>query len=412
VWDVGIIGAGTAGCAAATLLARAGHVVTLYERFPAPSPVGAGIVMQPTGLHVLERLGIAARIVDGGARIRRLHCSTASGRVLVDLPYSIVGEELFGVGLHRGLLFEALFGLVRKERIAVELGLEVAEIAPASGDQHTIVDTRGRRHGRHDLVIVADGARSKLRDEDASVRPYTWGALWFVGDAAALEHPDELRQVVDGTRRMIGVLPTGQGPHDDRRHATLYYSLRNDRVDEWRLLGLRAFVDEIARLYPAAARLAEQIEDPQQVLFAQYHDVVLRRLHRRGVVWLGDAAHAMSPQLGQGCNLALVDAAALADAIDGAPSLPEALEAFSTARAAHLGFYQRATRWLTPLFQSDTPLGLVRAVMMPLSARLPWVRRQMAESMCGLKLGVFSSLEPMPSSAGEASSPSGREDSK
>ncbi|MBL8607983.1 MAG: NAD(P)-binding protein, partial [Myxococcales bacterium] len=51
--DVGVIGGGTAGCAVALLLSRQGHAVTVYERVAVPGPVGAGITLQPTGLHVL-----------------------------------------------------------------------------------------------------------------------------------------------------------------------------------------------------------------------------------------------------------------------------------------------------------------------------------------------------------------------
>jgi 2-polyprenyl-6-methoxyphenol hydroxylase-like FAD-dependent oxidoreductase len=64
--DVGIIGCGTAGSAAALLLTRAGHRVTVYERVPGPGPVGAGIVLQPTGQHALSRLGLLERVVASG----------------------------------------------------------------------------------------------------------------------------------------------------------------------------------------------------------------------------------------------------------------------------------------------------------------------------------------------------------
>src|SRR4051812_25023344 len=119
--DVGIIGAGTAGSAAALFLARAGHTVTLYERVPDPKPVGAGITIQPSGQHVLSRLGIHPYVASRGARIDRLLCETASRRALIDLSYETVGKDLFGLGLHRGVLFEALHGAVHAERANVTL---------------------------------------------------------------------------------------------------------------------------------------------------------------------------------------------------------------------------------------------------------------------------------------------------
>ena len=71
---IGIVGAGTAGLAAAALLARAGHAVEVLERAPDPGPVGAGLLLQPTGMAVLERLGV----LDEVARGRRAGSSGSS----------------------------------------------------------------------------------------------------------------------------------------------------------------------------------------------------------------------------------------------------------------------------------------------------------------------------------------------
>lgn len=83
--SVGVIGCGTAGSAAAVFLARQGHHVVVYERVAEPRPVGAGIVLQPTGLAVLERLGIKREILARGARIDRLTCVTDRKRTLFEI---------------------------------------------------------------------------------------------------------------------------------------------------------------------------------------------------------------------------------------------------------------------------------------------------------------------------------------
>src|SRR5690349_16927945 len=99
---VGVVGCGTAGAAAAILLARAGCHVTVLERVPEPGPVGAGIMIQPTGQAVLARLGLLDAIAAKGARIDRLWFRTHTGRTLVDLHYAQVDQAWFGIGLHRG----------------------------------------------------------------------------------------------------------------------------------------------------------------------------------------------------------------------------------------------------------------------------------------------------------------------
>ncbi len=396
---MGVIGAGTAGSAAAVFLARAGHRVTLYERVPDPRPIGAGITVQPTGLHVLFRLGLYPYVVSRGARIDRLLCESSSRRALVDLSYGTVGGGLFGVGLHRGVLFEALHGAVEREsNITLRTGTEIVALARAdvaSGSRASwCVDLQRHRHGPHELVVVADGARSQLRDDTGTskrVAPYPWGALWFVGtETRDEEHAKAgvLHQVVDGNQRFLGMLPTGHGPGTTKgpRLLSLFWSIRCDRVDAWRTKGLAAWKDELLKLAPESGPVLDQIESVDQVLFAAYHDVVMHRWATRNVVYLGDAAHATSPQLGQGCNLALWDAMILADSLGAeGRDLAQALDTYSRAREAHLGFYQVATRLLTPFFQGDEPLlGSVRDLAMPLMAKFPVTSRIMTLSMLGV----------------------------
>lgn len=410
--DVGIIGCGTAGSAAALFLARAGHRVTVYERVPSPGPVGAGITLQPTGLHVLCRLGLYAHVVSRGARLDRLLCESKERKPLVDLSYETVGEGLFGLGLHRGVLFEALFGSARREpKVTIETGVEVVDLTRAEPTSTRapsrwswLVDADRRLHGPHELVVVADGARSQLRDDTSTtkrVEPYPWGALWFVGrEPKEATHPmaRTLHQVVDGNHRFIGLLPTGLLPASkesalspSQRLVSLFWSIRADRVKAWRERGIDAWKEEVLELAKDAEPILEQIEDESQVLYAAYHDVVMHRWHTRNVVYLGDAAHATSPQLGQGCNLALWDAMELHDAIAEEPhDLARALGRYSRRREEHLAFYQTATRLLTPFFQGDeAALATLRDIAMPLMGKISIFKRLMTLSMLGVMDGFL-----------------------
>lgn len=396
--DVGVVGAGTAGTAAALLLARAGHRVTLLERVPEPGPVGAGIVLQPTGQAVLQRLGLLPPVRQRGARIDRLRCVTGRGREVFALDYRSVwgpsGEERFGLGLHRGVLHQTLLHAVRAEpRIELRCGVDV-EVPVPSAERVALRSTDGERVGTHDLVVIADGARSGLRAHAGlrhRERPYAWGALWHVAPDPEHVYAGELYQVVRGTGSMLGLLPTGRGPDPDSPpQVSLFWSLRADRLPAFRSAPLRAWKDAVLRDEPRAAFVVEALHDPEQLLFASYRHVTMPRWHGDRIVLLGDAAHAMSPQLGQGCNLALVDAAVLADAIEQAPSVPAALDRYTRLRKAHLRYYQWATRALTPFFQSDlTWLSWLRDGLMPLATTIPWIRRQMCRSMAGHMTGVL-----------------------
>lgn len=160
------------------------------------------------------------------------------------------------------------------------------------------------------------------------------------------------------------------------------------------LLDLKYREKKVVDLVPWAAAFLEQITSMEQLQRASYHDVRMARWHEDGLAVLGDAGHALSPQLGQGVNLALVDASVLARSL-AAGGLHQGLADFSRYRRKHLRFYQFATRWTTPFFQSDHLwLGWLRDLGFPLAMKIPWARREMVAVMAGLKDGPFGRFDP------------------
>ena len=82
---IAIIGAGTAGLASALLLSRDGHAVQVFERVPEPGPVGAGFMLQPTGVHVLRELGLSEAVLAKASPVARLPGTTRGGRAVIEL---------------------------------------------------------------------------------------------------------------------------------------------------------------------------------------------------------------------------------------------------------------------------------------------------------------------------------------
>jgi len=400
--DVAVVGCGTAGAAAALFLARAGHRVTVFEAVEKPSAVGAGIMVQPTGMRVLSKLGLLESVLARGSRVDRLHCVNADHRAVIDLSYRDVHPRAYGLGLHRGVLFTELFNACAREAGVTLLCGHPVEGLRSVGARRVVVERDGSEHGPFDLVVAADGARSQLRDDvplTRRERRYPWGALWFIADDPKGDFDGTLFQVVRSTTEMLGFLPSGLGPEGQTKKVSLFWSIPCDGHEAWRQRGLEPWKDHLRRFEPRVAPLLDQIKDVEQVLFASYWDIILRPWATDAVVFLGDAAHATSPQLGQGANLALVDALTLAECLDaGAPSLSEALQDYSRRRESHLGYYQWATRLLTPFFQSGVrPLAWPRDLFLGRVCKLPYVRRRMIRTMCGLERGVlFPNPLPMP----------------
>jgi 2-polyprenyl-6-methoxyphenol hydroxylase-like FAD-dependent oxidoreductase len=383
---IAIVGCGTAGPAAAVLLRRQGHEVVLFERAPDCKAVGAGFLLQPSGMDVLRELGILEPVLAHAARVTRLHVLEPTGNTLLDLRYGELGEGSFGAGLHRPVLLEHLIRCMREADVEVCWGWEI-EHATRDSTLWSLRSVDGRQRDGFDLLVVADGARSKLRDlagAGGTNRGYPWGAHWFIGKNEGVFPENELYQVVRGTRRLGGFLATGRDLGGGDPLVSLFWSIRISEDQAWRERPLGEWKREILKLCPKSARLLDQISSWDQVLTARYGDVRMRRWHGEGIVVLGDAAHAMSPQLGQGVNLALADASCLAGCIARHP-LPKALRNYQRRRRFAIRYYQFATRWLTPWFQSDWEwISPLRRVFFRLGQHIPWARRFMTRSMAGV----------------------------
>jgi 2-polyprenyl-6-methoxyphenol hydroxylase-like FAD-dependent oxidoreductase len=383
---IAIVGCGTAGPAAAVLLKRLGHDVVLFERADECKAVGAGFLLQPSGMSVLNGLGILDEVLAHAAKVDRLHVLNSSGTMLLDLRYNELGQGSFGAGLHRPVLLHHLIRAMEAEKIDVRWGWEIDDVYK-SENHWAIRTTAGDECGGFDLLVVADGARSKLRDLAGTGginRGYPWGAHWFIGRNDGIFPENELYQVVRGTRKLGGFLATGRDLDGGDPLVSLFWSIKIADDAAWRKRPISQWKQEILGHCPRAENLLHQITGWDQVLTARYGDVRMRRWHADRIVVLGDAAHAMSPQLGQGVNLALADASCLADCLARHP-LPEALMWYQRRRRLPLRYYQLATRWLTPWFQSDHEwLSPIRHLFFGVAGKIPWARRFMTISMAGL----------------------------
>lgn len=393
--SIAVVGFGVAGATAALTLSAQGHQVTLLEQAPSVSPVGAGVLLQLSGQGVLRALRLLDQVVARAEPILRVHARTHGGRTLVDLRYADLRPGCQAYGLHRGDLFSALQRAVAERPIALRLGCRVQGLRRVQdGGAVLLDDEAGQEHGPFDLVVVSDGSRSRLRAQSGvshRATPYPHGALWALGRSHAAGQ--RLLQVTRGTQRLCGLLPMGEG------RCSLFWLLHQDEHPRLLDAGLAAFRAQVLALCPEAEELLAGLTSLEALTFTRYQHVRLPRLYHHRCVFLGDAAHAMSPHLGQGINLALLDAylfaAALAAERGPAPSdeadraaVPRALLRYQRERSGQLRFYSRLTQLLTPFFQSQgRALGWLRDRFLPLLPRVPPLRQQMLLSVAGVKGG-------------------------
>ena len=319
-----VVGAGIGGMAAALLVARTGASVTLLERVAEPAAVGAGLLLQPNGLAVLDGLGLRPALDEAGHPVTAADVRRSDGRLLLHAPIRDHGPGLdHALAIRRSELHRLLHDAIsRCGRITTRLGAEVVSVGPAG---HVQLAGPGPRL-RGDLVVGADGVRSAVRASgDFGAVVTSTGATY-------------VRAIVDGTDHgllgeywtrlgLFGGAPLGDG-------TTYFYAAAHAppvaaalaRRDRSALRAVWA-----AERAPAASLLSG-VATYDDLLVNDVARVDAERWTHGAAVLLGDAAHAMSPTLGQGANSALVDAAVLAEELDHDGTVADALARYERRR--------------------------------------------------------------------------------
>ncbi|MBG1231371.1 FAD-dependent oxidoreductase [Aestuariivirga litoralis] len=383
--SIAICGAGPAGLACALALGRAGHTITIFEQFDEAKPVGSGLILQPTGLAVLDWLGLGVRMRALGARIDRLH-GTAAGRTVLDVRYAALGDAR-GLAVHRAGLFNVLHDAVLAAGIIPVtnrkiVGLEKGQLHFESGD----------RQGPFDLVIDAMGSRSlllPLASAPQSRRALAYGAIWasLPWQADGFD-PHALEQRYRNASQMCGVLPIGRMREGEEAQAAFFWSLKHQDYEAWRERGLERWKEDVLQLWPETVPLLASIKSENQMTLARYEHRTLPLPFGTGLVFVGDSAHSTSPQLGQGANMALLDCHALTQALATHQTIPEAVAAYAAARRWHVRLFQAMSFMFTPFYQSDSLLlPFVRDRVVAHLSRLPPAQRFLATLVSG-RLGL------------------------
>ena len=308
-----IAGGGIGGLACALALVRHGWDVEVLERAPAFAEVGAGLSLWPNGLRALDALGVGAQVRGRAQLAGQAGIRDAAGRWLSRTDTAAL-ERRFGpvAMIHRADLLEVLRAAVPADSLHHDVTVRGAAL------DGTVTHDRGESHA--DLIVGADGIRSTVR---AAVWPDAPGP-WYAGYTAWRMVTPPVR--VDGTSESWGSGERfGYAPLPDGRVYCFAVASAREGDPGQGLAGLRTryagWHDPIPALLDAAAQDA--------VLHDDLYELPPLRTYTAGqVVLVGDAAHAMTPNLGQGACPALEDAVVLATFLDG----PGGLAAYDRAR--------------------------------------------------------------------------------
>lgn len=328
--NIGIIGGGIGGVAAAAALYRLGIHATVYERAPRLEEVGAGMMLWPNATRVLKTLGLLDDVARRSATNTHFLVRASSGQVLMNIALGTF--DVPALCTRRSDLLASLLSAVPPERI--RLGREFSHLEQFKSKVR--VHFSDGSIEEHDAVIAADGIRSGVRAQlfgisDPVYRGYTvWrGVAAYAGPGARKGYNSETW----GHGSRLGILDIGQGRYT--WYATANIPQRAAAPGER--------LDEIRKRFGAWHEpIPALIESTDLILENGAYDLPpLPRWTAGRVTLLGDAAHPCTPNLGQGGGMAIEDAMVLAKCITHDGSIEAALRRYELLRRRRTGHIQQ-----------------------------------------------------------------------
>ena len=336
-----IVGGGIGGLALSIGLRRAAIDVEVVEIKQQLTVYHVGIIAQSNLIRAMVALGVADDCVAAGFPYQGVRFCDANGNVFNDAP----GVRLAGpqypayLGLTRPALHNVLSSAAKKAGVTIRLGITVSELLQ-SPDRVTVKFTDGSAR-EYDLVVGADGVHSQTRETvfSADLTPK------FTGEGVWRYNVPRPPDVDYGS-----IYATREGPKAGLIPLTLEtaYIFRigpepgNPRFPKDELAAIMR-----ERLKPfggAIGELARGITDPELVVYRPLESVLVPAPWYRGrVALIGDAAHPITPHLGQGAAQAVEDAVVLADELQKDVSLKDSLDSFVRRRFERCKFILEAS---------------------------------------------------------------------
>jgi 2-polyprenyl-6-methoxyphenol hydroxylase-like FAD-dependent oxidoreductase len=355
-----IAGAGFAGLTAACALAQRGWHVRVHERSDQLRTTGAGIYIYENGLRVLEAVGAYAAAVRGAPVAHTREVRDDRNRIIAVHRWR--GSRVFSIVRQRTI--NALGEAATRAGADILFNSEVTG-ANASGE---LLLADGQRL-KADLIVGADGTNSRVRD-----------ALGLLA---------KRRQLVDGaTRLLVEKTPEERAATEQGATTIEYWSgsrrilytpcSETDIYIALTMLNRDAVATEVpvqkaawTRWFPHLAPLIDRIGTEGR--YDPFELIKLKKWSAGKVAVIGDAAHALPPNIGQGGGCAMMNALALAVHLDRHAEVPDALAAWEETERPLTDHTQRISVWLG---LPTTWPPMVRALALNLAGRSKWLLHQ------------------------------------
>jgi 2-polyprenyl-6-methoxyphenol hydroxylase-like FAD-dependent oxidoreductase len=343
-----IIGGGIGGVTAAIALKQAGLDVTVYEQAEELREVGSGLPLWTNALRPLHVLGLTDELKDLGVQVTSVRITTWNGDTLTDTKNDKYLKKLgmITIVVHRAELLALLLKTLGEDH--VQLGMIcVGFTQDARGVSAKFANGQ---EVRGDVLIGADGIHSVIRTQlYCLIKPRYVGYTCWRG----LAHTSRtgLETWVWGKGCQFGITPMSR----ERAYwfVQKYAPVGEEDKTGERKKGILEMFHDWHDPIPAVIEATAETDILRNDIYELQY---LHQWSHGRVTLLGDAAHAMTPNLGQGACQAIEDAIAIADCLKDAMNIAEALKEYEKRRVARVNRITRLAHFVGQAVQWDNPI--------------------------------------------------------
>jgi 2-polyprenyl-6-methoxyphenol hydroxylase-like FAD-dependent oxidoreductase len=333
-----IVGGGIAGLSAAIQLEKRGYEVEIAEQTKKWETIGAGIVLWPNALKVLQSCTIREDVENRGNILKEFHVSDTNGRQINRFDFRDFPDmkKLYAIAIARTELHDALIGGVKSSKIilgtSIEQIIDKGEKAEVQFTNDTVFE--------YDFIIGADGIHSKVRSLIfGETKPrYSNHAGWrFITNGLGQSNT---ACEVWGNGKRFGIVPIKNGKY--YCFSTINTSSNNQDYKNISISDYRKLYSELGW---ETKEILDTLTEDVKLIYDDLFDFKIKSWHKGNVVLIGDAAHAVTPNLGSGAAMALEDSVCLAEALSRCSNLHSAFEQYFSQRYKRVRFIREASYW-------------------------------------------------------------------
>jgi 2-polyprenyl-6-methoxyphenol hydroxylase-like FAD-dependent oxidoreductase len=346
-----VIGGGIGGLSLARELSRRDLPVTVLEKAPRLMPIGAGIIMNPNAMRVLERNGLAEALrADAWPYLRR-ETRDRRGRLLAVRDYRPLydsGTLSTGALVHRGHLHDVLHRALPPGVVRFGSAVQKIEISP----EGVKVTTENAQAFEADVLVGADGIHSLVRRQlFGEIQPLYMG---YRSHRLVVDNEAGVRDFTEvlGRGQRIGLVPISA----TRLYIWTTFNSSRDQApaledaDRFRAM-FSQFTDQRVR------DIFSRLRSVDGIITTDVEEIRLDRWAQGRVALLGDAVHAMTPNIGQGAGMAMEDAAVLAEELASGPDMEISLKNYERRRKPRVETVMRISREVGDDGQKTNPIA-------------------------------------------------------